>query len=301
MMPYMILLCVILFFICVQQTNQSFLVNHASQWHKLAAIVLCMCLLALYGFRDHIGFDYGMYVNFVETNTGHFYGDAHGEYFSAWLLDLASELGDYHWFFFFVAIISLPLYVYSMYRYPEVPGSVLWGLLAFLAIPLGFVDTLSIQRQFGAMGILLFGTRYLMKRSFFKYLLCIVAAFMFHVSSLMYLVLYPLTSRRVSLRMVILGGTVFAVLVNIGVKVLADAFPIYAHYLLSSTTEKSSGFTQLFMFLGFAGMFLFFRHWLHRFSFYDVFLKTYLVGLFITLGIFPFESKVAFRGGGQLF
>lgn len=299
MLPYCVLFMIVLATILIQENDIKYSRNHfCGRSISKIPVFIIVAFVLFYGLRDHIGYDYKMYETLVKMGAGNAYIDGHGEWLSAAFLNLASYYGDPHLFFFLIALISFLLLVYSIINYVDVPCSLGWGMLTFLAIPLGLVYTLSIQRQFVAMIIILFSMKYVFQRKFYKFLFSIILAAGFHFSSIVFLSLYLVCSKKFRYEyfgVILAAGYIILLLF---MNVVQTLFPAYAFYLRLLEGFDIGGELQTLLYL-FSGIgFIFLRRYLRQYANYDVFLKAYLLGCVYMLFLSPISALLAFRVGG---
>lgn len=293
--PYFALFIIVLIVIFIQENYAD--MGRGNQNIVLAGILGTVFIL-FYGFRDHIGYDYGMYETWVLLENGDSYGENHGEWLSALFLNIASYYGDPHIYFFLTAFLSFVLFIYAITNYIEVPAGLGWAALCFLAVPAGLLYTLSIQRQFVATMIVLFAMRYLFHRNFFLFVTCIVLASGFHFSSVFFLPLYFVTERN--FKYAYFGGILFGgyALLFLLVSLLMEFLPIYSVYIETMIGFEAGGELQVILYLLFAVLFFVVRPYLGEYEYYNIFLKVYTLGCVYLLLCAPLAAPLAVRFGG---
>lgn len=295
---YIILLICVLVSILFQKYTNKFNTRIKKSINIIISLFLLLVLVGVYSLRDNIGYDYAMYIRTIEEGYANDIYASKGEIFSAALLNFAGFLGEPHIYFFLVALISFILIIYSLNKYIEVSNGLGWGILCFLAIPIGFIVTLDVQRQFVAMAILVFATRYLILRSFIKYFFCIVLACFFHISSIFYICIYFITSSKFKYKYFIILLLFGYIISYIGVNLLVNIFPFYEEYLTTFSSE--GGFLQITVYVVWGIIFLGIKKYMKNYYNYNIFLKTYLWGLIMIVSLMPlFNSvQVVVRLGG---
>ena len=153
------------------------------------------------------------------------------------------------------ALIACVPVVYIIYKYscPYELGIALYVLTSYYTFSMNGI------RQYAAAGILILGTKYMLsdqKKDFFKYLIFVFLAWLFHTSALMMIVIYFVVRRRAwtPMTLVLLLGTVFAALVfnfilPAFLDVLEDtAYSIYVdNGWFTEGTETGSNFIRVFV------------------------------------------------------
>ena len=290
---YIVLLIVVIITIILE----NYFTNNRKFYITFVDVLLLIIFILFYSLRDNIGYDYPMYERTVYAGFADEVYASKGEILSASLLNIAEYFYDAHIFFFLVALITLPLIFYSLKYNTYIKDSLSLGILSFLALPIGFVNSLSIQRQFLAIGILLFSIKYLLSRNFVKYLCCLIIACFFHISSIVYIFVYFITSNRFKYKYFVYIFIIGYIFIFIGMKILISIFPFYEYYLLSLNSFKTGGQLQIIMYILFAIIYIILKKYLIKRCYYNIFLKAYLWGLISTLWLIPFDANVAFRFG----
>lgn len=95
--------------------------------------------------------------------------------------------------FFILSLITNSLILLRMWDFCEI-GNYSWMFLSYYVMFYG--QTMNISRQFCAVAIIFFGTRYLFKQDYFKYLFFVVIACLFHKSAIIGLTLYLFDIRK---------------------------------------------------------------------------------------------------------
>lgn len=297
MEAYIILLGIVWGVIVIESNIKVTLLKVGNYNIPIVSIFLLIVFLGFYSFRDEIGYDYPMYVTIIYGGYANDIYASKGEILSALLLNIAGILDNHYIFFFLVALISLILIFYSIIKYTDFENKIGWGILTFMAIPVGFVYSLAIERQFMAISVLLFATRYLLKRSFIKYFMCVLIACLFHVTSVFNIILYIITSEKFKYKYFIFIFVIGGIL-TLGVKnIIISMFPFYEAYISSLNSFETGGKTQVVLYIIIAIWFLYVRTYLKNNSKYNVFLKSYICGMALTSFLLPFDANVAFRLG----
>lgn len=297
MEAYIILLSIVWGVIIFESSLRKMQIKLGKYKIPIINIFLLIIFLGFYGFRDNIGYDYLMYVNTIYGGYANEVYASKGEILSATLLNLAGILDNHYIFFFLVALISLFLIFYSIESYVDFKNKIGWGILTFMFIPIGFVNSLSIERQFMAISILLFATRYLLKRSFIKYFICLLIASLFHITSIFNIILYFATSEKFKYKYFYFIFIIGEIL-TLGMKnIILSIFPFYEVYISSLNSFETGGKGQAILYIIIAIWFLYVRTYLKYNKKYNIFLKSYICGAILMLFLLPFDANVAFRLG----
>lgn len=259
---------------------------------NVLAIYVFVVMVMFYGLRDGVGYDYDMYVGLIKNELWELYGAGKMEWLSSFFLYIATVFENEHIFFFLTALIGFGLYIYSLEEYSPFPESLSWGLLFFLILPIGFIQTLSIQRQFVAMMVLLFSMKYVIRRRFIKFLVCVCLASLFHSGSIIYLIVFFITSKRFKYRF-FLASFFLCFAMSYGMASLMDEIGLYEQYI---NDEGSTGLTQFALYISIGVLLALVRNKMKKNEVFDIYLKTYLCGCSCML----LMTKFSFITGARL-
>lgn len=163
--------------------------------------ISCVILVVFIGLREGVGTDfYSIYVagfnEVIETGESRFEpGFTLLIHLCAWLTK------DYHLFFFLSSALTIGLSYLAIYRFSE---NVLLSL--FILLFGGFLSySVNAIRQMIALAIILNAVGALRDRRVLIYAAYILVAATFHVSALLFLVVYPLVFVRCNYKKVVLG------------------------------------------------------------------------------------------------
>ncbi|MCI6484244.1 MAG: EpsG family protein [Selenomonadaceae bacterium] len=290
MLAYILLFSLVLCIIFMQSTKTDYYVFGKS----VCDLFLMTVFIIFYSVRYEIGYDYSNYVSII-TQEWHTMFLLKMEYLSYLFMDFASQVGEPHVFFVLIAIVSIPLLFYSLSAYSETNYAVGWGILLFLSFPFGFIYSLSVSRQFAAVAILLFGTRYLIARQLMKYFLCVCMASLFHISSLAVIFAYFVTSEKFKFKyLVILFFCLMASFFALKT-LLIYFFPAYEAYLLSSVNDHQDGLSQVVLYTFTGILFVIVKPYLSQYKYYNMYLKLYLFGLVLNYSFVLLDPTMGIR------
>lgn len=148
-------------------------------------------LSLLWGLRYDVGTDYLSYKEIYENNfTGTVWeslSESNVEYLYALISHVLYHLGmPYYVMFVIMALIPLIFY-YKAFR----DKPFLFGYASFFLMALGVLFWyFNIQRQGISFFILLYSVDFIRRKRFFSFLVCIIVAMGFHISSLLFLFCY---------------------------------------------------------------------------------------------------------------
>lgn len=293
MLPYIILLIFTILVVMYQERNGTLKIKVMGLCVDVIPIFVYLMYVTFFSLREYIGYDYPRYVNVVINDDIIGY-EGRNEYISALFLHLAYLNGDYHLFFFLVAIVSFAGFIYSLYKYIEDKASLGWGMLAFLALPMGFTEMLSPQRQFLALGIFLLSFKYLLNGRFKKYILVVVVSMLSHVASVIGLLLYSVRHSFVTKKSIAIITVLMFVCCFFAIKILSQMIPFFGHYIEVMKFAEGGGELQLILYL-LIGAFSIYIGFYNKSRDYHLLLKTFLVGVSISVILAPFDLKLGFR------
>lgn len=182
-------------------------------------------------FRYNVGWDYEQYywtiVYNLDTNIV-----SRGELLTIGLVELSRNLGIANIYFFLNSFLTIFLVALVIDNYSKDKWM---SILVFIAFPLFFLNSLSVIRFFSALAIVFFSIKYIKEKNFFKYIIAINIAALFHSSALLALILYFFVKQKIG-KVKILIFTLMAFFSSNILNILVSMyFPQYSVY-----TEKTS-------------------------------------------------------------
>lgn len=209
---------------------------------RISTILLLSLIFALvFGLRWNVGTDNLTYLSIYINNDTEVYGR---EFIFKFMNDSLYKMGMHFSIYFIIfAFIQVFLLYYTLKN-----EAYLW---VFLSISLFgghfFYDWMNGMRQEMASCIMLFGTNYIIKKKPIKYLICIVFASGFHISALLFLVVYPVVVKGKSL-VPKRGFQYFILTFSVGVTfivgdILSKFFPILE---VLQQVEGEGGYTAIY-------------------------------------------------------
>lgn len=161
--------------------NEAAIANSLSRY-----IVPTITFTLILGLRYNVGVDYLSYENIYNSQTNQFILQHTEPLYT--LLSFILHQADipYYGLTCIISCIFFILFIKSFSDYPYLTN---WGIF-FLFVTGTLFVFLNVQRQAIAFCIFFYSIRYIYKRSFLKYFLCIVLAMGFHYSVILLLPLY---------------------------------------------------------------------------------------------------------------
>ena len=246
---------------------------------------LCTVLSILVGFREvDIGSDtIRYYKKFLDLSYDKYFD--YGEVGSYLLMHIAYELNNPQIFFIITAFIVVFLYMYAMSVY-SYKNSISWGYMLFLSSTIGLSSIVSIERQVLACAVVLLGTKYLIERKFVKWIVTIIIAASFHISSFFLIILYPITARRFKYKYIALVTLMLFLISNFSVRYIVEMFPHYETYI-TLYVDDGHGEKQLIMYICLLLLFAF-NYMKYKTDIkYNIYFKIYIVGMALLVCSFP--------------
>lgn len=298
MEAYFLLLIFVIALIVFQDIYGAVHVSLFGKKYDIIPFVTYIVFLVFYAIRDYIGYDYAMYYKTVEGGYADDVYASKGEYISAGLLNIANYFNDPHVYFFLTAAISLACIVYACHKYIDLKSGLGWGMLAFLALPVGFLYTLSTQRQFVAIGIMMLGIRYLRQKRFFSFTGITILATMAHISSCFCWLLFFIQSKRINKKILAIIGIFGFFLASKATSLIAIFFPFYMAYIEMAIGTSGGGTSQFILYMLILLISVVLYYFMKEKETYNFFLKNYMFGFALMAMLFLFDASVSFRLGG---
>ena len=198
-------------------------------------LLVCVAILCWFifhdGFRWGIATDWNSYYNFF---TNCLIIDNSGMEVGYVLLNkcIRSITANYSVFLIFHAIVVYSLISKSVIKYSVGP---LFSFFLFYCLMLSY---LGMNRQYIAFAICIYSYRFIFERKFIAFLLCILFAFLFHKSSIMFFLAYFL-NRQFSTK-VILSILFFVILISL--LGIMNKIPISFLYLFDESAGDKMAF-----------------------------------------------------------
>lgn len=214
--------------------NDSILLNKLTI--RVGMIISFVILFLIAALRKDVGIDYGVYSNlqFPSTLAGNY---ETVEPLSTLIILLGDFLGGYQVIFALFHLIILSLVITSIYQ--NTPNKTL--ALFFLFFTGYYNASLNLMRQSISIAIFLFSLKFIEERKLFKFLVCMIFAFLFHKTAIMYVPLYflyvlPFTKKYLSIVLILGLSSIF--LVEPVLRLVTTVFDVYRNYW--GATEMSS-------------------------------------------------------------
>ena len=155
-----------------------------------------------------------------------------------WLNKLvALSTDEYQWLLAACGFLSMIGVIYFIKRYSIYPILSIW-----LYISLGsYQSTFTRLRQAIAISIILIGYRYIIEKKIWKYILCVICAFLFHYSAICTILLYPFYSLISRYKGINLAFTICVCLCGLYLVNLIKPLLIYTGYFYYADADSGEG------------------------------------------------------------
>ena len=151
-------------------------------------------------------------------------------------------------FFSFIISYCVVDRLWELRKYASFPFAILIFMSCF------YLETLNIMRQYISLSIIFWGTRYLDKEKYLKFILCLAFAVLFHMSSIVCVAMIPfhymLTNRKKSLWFYIVFFIGISLILVITAYFYNTFFTLYEHYF-ENEKEGSVGLMNVYKLLAF--------------------------------------------------
>ena len=218
MLAYLLTLSFVIMMSWLIQSNKG---KSITKW-LLAILIVGMSLFI--GFRYWVGTDYGSYYRGYYLYSRLSWKELIGIDDPA--LRIIAKLSTYIvdspiTMFTIAAFIFCTLFTLSIYEYSD---NFLFAMILFICCGT-FLEAFNGVRQATAVSIIFFGLRYIKKKKFFKYLLTVLIATLFHSTAILMLVLYVVFNMKTSV-------------INVVILVIVSILLTYSYEWIYSLVEN---------------------------------------------------------------
>lgn len=211
-----------------------------SKFFVFLDIILMVVIMGLRA--DTVGTDTTIYLDFYKTFARHVFFEnimifnyQNLEYGYVMFNTIIGKFFNEQTFLFIVAIvIYIPVFVFIIKKSRNAVLSL------FIFVCFGFFNqSFNISRQWIAIGILMISYHYVIEKKFWKFILLVFCAALFHKTALIFAIIYPLSFiKNISKNMIIFYFAIFAVFIFFGrqiTDILQNLF--YASYELERSGD----------------------------------------------------------------
>ncbi len=238
MIFYILFILILLSLFLIDYLNRKQILPLPVNCEKLAVLVVIFVGI----FRFDVGWDYVNYYNYINLEEwGHI---IRLEPLSIVLCVIAIYFNSPPLLF---VLFGLPTY-YLFFRTLK-KNSKIFALSFFVYLAFFYLETFTSIRQTLALSIVFAGYKYILKRKFISYVICVVIAFFFHYSALVAIAIYPIYHKFnfKLLSVFILGIFIFKQLMF----AIVERYTSYGYYLDKLEDYTGGGIVRYIMILFF--------------------------------------------------
>lgn len=203
--------------------------------------LIFLILFVFSAVRFDVGFDFNTYYDVISDPN-------HLEYYRFSVLDRklidASRLLGIKQFYFIATSLIINYLIFKTFL--KYSSNFFISAIIFFVIPIFYLYSFSIIRQFAAIAIVFYSIRYVIDKRLFYFLAAIAIASIFHVSALVALPLYFIGSKKFSNGLLIFMSIAVIIAPKIMKEGIISYLPYYSHYLES---EDGHGWTMMYLLL----------------------------------------------------
>ena len=217
-------------------------------------LVLFIYLFIFTAIRYMVGWDYIHYYDAVRYNIDNNIV-SRGEALTVFIVELSRYFKSPLLYFSINAFI----FYFSLYFFIKKFSADHWlSLLLFISFPLFFLNSLSVVRIFTAIALVLYAYNFLVERKFFRYILIVIIASMFHKSALFSLTFLIFSSLQISSIVWFVALAASPFLAKYVLPLISSfILPVYLGYL--EPTEVTEGTKAIYFFVILAFIMIIFR------------------------------------------
>ncbi|MBR5223566.1 MAG: EpsG family protein [Clostridia bacterium] len=170
---------------------------------KIFLFLVVTCLVLVAGLRYWVGTDYGSYYAALERYPSRLWEyikevDEPGFPIIASIINLFTKDGAV--FIFVTAAFTIASILYITYKYTD---TYVFSSLLFVFVGI-WHGSFNGVRQFFAAAIILLGHRFILDKKPWKYLLCVLLAFLFHASAIVMIIPYFILRNKISVKNILI-------------------------------------------------------------------------------------------------
>lgn len=173
--------------------------------------VMLFFLIFIAGFRYYVGTDYKTYV--LLANNIYDGLPSYMEFGFVYLLKISHFLGFNTQFVFLISSYITMILFFKYFK--ENSNDILFSLFLFFLFPVFFFASFNGVRQFIAVGIFLYSTRFILSRSFIKFFSCVLFGALFHYTILLMIPCFFVFNRVHKLYVYIVIAAIYGIATNL--------------------------------------------------------------------------------------
>lgn len=221
---------VLLFIVLLLEFFDSKVKNNKDLFFKI-----CILIIILFsGLRYYIGWDYKAYYDTIafgiDTNIY-----SKREWLNYSLINITRNLFWPEFYFMFTSFVSIFLIGKTIKKYSVDKWM---SIYLYLTFPLFFLNSLSVIRNFMAIAITVYSTRYIIDRKLFRFIIAIIIAAGFHQSAYIAILLYPIANIKLNKKLYFLFLAIIPLMKNTILAGMNKILPYYYVYLTETTNKE---------------------------------------------------------------
>lgn len=264
-----------------------FLLAHTGPSSRAHTWIMGLVIFLISGLRYDVGFDYVAYYDWCRNGLDPYLALSMEPVPRA-LIDGVTQTGMPQLFFIVTSALIIVPFVAAFSLRSAMPAL---SLFAFFCMPLMFLVSMAIIRQYLAISIIFFAIT-VYGRRFLPCMALLVLAVFFHYSALIVCFIYPVARRFAdrSFSIPVIASVLLAapILSSLLMKVVAPLLPFYASYV---GTEGDSGGKMIILYYLLAGIVLLLRRKLQT-HVETEYINWFLLGVFIFGAAAPVNEVV---------
>ncbi|MFR5004095.1 MAG: EpsG family protein [Thomasclavelia ramosa] len=211
--------------------NKKIRINQRGIWCVWLSLLSFLPFFLVASLRYNVGTDYIVYsrLQIPQVMDGIY---KKVEFLYRYVIKIGMSFGDKQWVFVITHFIILLFLFLHVKRYSK---DFRWSIFVFM-FGAFFNVSLNIMRQFIAISIFVYATKYICKREFWKYEFWIMIAVLFHKTALIYIPIYFLPRLKIKKWIypcIVLFCAVFSKTIRRGIIWLTSVFGVYESYFNS--------------------------------------------------------------------
>lgn len=188
--------------------------------------------------RFDVGWDFMAYHQALTTDIYTNIGN-NGELFTLLLINVAKFFNFPQLYFILNSGICVFCISSVVRRYSKDPWM---SMIIFVTFPLFYLNSFSVIRNFSAIAIVLYASRFIIEKKIVKYIIVIMIASQFHKSALIGFVFYPLKNVRLtnlSMLTILLISPIIGEVMRFIVKIFIPQYSIYLNKTVNQEGTKA--------------------------------------------------------------
>lgn len=259
--------------------------NHQIKTKRNLFFGMCLLVIIIFaGLRNNIGWDYKAYYDTIafgaDTNVY-----SKREWLNYNLINFTRKMLFPQFYFIFTSSVSTILIGETIKKYSDDKWM---SIYLYLTFPLFFLNSLSVIRNFVAISIIVFSTRYIIDKKLVRFVIAVILAAGFHQSAYIALLLYPLSRLKLNKKLYLLLCAIIPLMKNLLLVGMYKILPYYSFYL-SETSNREGRFAIIVILLLFVTILLLDKKMIYN-NLHNKFFNFYFFGCLIYIMFYKFGT-----------